>query len=709
MPGLRQITGLGLLVALAFAHALAADVATAAPPPFVVPTVEIAARREVPLQTAGWKYQPGDDPGWARADLDDSTWPSLPSTAFTVANLPASGWTGLGWFRLRVRVAPGAVGHPIGLALQHWGASEIYLDGRLLARFGTVGATPAVEQPFNPRGRPIVLTLPDAAEHVLAIRLSCAAVRDPASFPGSWLASTGRSLGFTATLVDADHATATLEREVTRATGVSLGFGALFATFGLLHALLYGFYPRERGHLYFAAFAFAVAAVMGIDWMRQIGHHGLWTETLLTLAMPAAGLVYCASFLAFLYATFLTRPPRHFAVYVAAWVVTLGLYLREPASRAGDLLSVLLLVVFSAETIRVAAIGLRRHEEGARIVVFGVLGSLVTPLSVALQMSGVAMPLYTRNLATPVAFLALILSASISLARRVAVTNKRLEAKLVEVRELSARQLEQERREAELRLQQERERAEHRRRLKELEDARTLQLSMLPQELPVVRSLDIAAYMKTATEVGGDYYDFSMDIDGTLTVVIGDATGHGLKAGTVVTAAKSLFKAYASEPEIPRLFEDSSRVLSEMQFGSLFMALQVLRIKDGTMRIASAGMPPAVIYRAASGVVEQVTAGGPPLGIPLPWRYEEETYRLTPGDAVLIMTDGVPERFNPNGDMFGYDRTSAILPSLTTNSASEIVDQVVQAAEAWAEGRPQDDDVTVVVVKMRSLPEMTDG
>jgi serine phosphatase RsbU (regulator of sigma subunit) len=200
-----------------------------------------------------------------------------------------------------------------------------------------------------------------------------------------------------------------------------------------------------------------------------------------------------------------------------------------------------------------------------------------------------------------------------------------------------------------------------------------------------------------------------MDIDGTLTVVIGDATGHGLKAGTVVTAAKSLFKAYASEPEITRLFEDSSRVLSEMQFGSLFMALQVLRIKDGTMRVASAGMPPAIIYRAASGVVEQVTAGGPPLGIPLPWRYEEETYRLTPGDAVLLMTDGVPERFNPDGDMFGYDRTSALLPSLTTTSASEIVDQVVQAAEAWAEGRPQDDDVTVVVVKMRDLPLTTEG
>ena len=73
---------------------------------------------------------------------------------------------------------------------------------------------------------------------------------------------------------------------------------------------------------------------------------------------------------------------------------------------------------------------------------------------------------------------------------------------------------------------------ENNRKTKELDEARNLQLSMLPKVLPQVPNLDIAVYMKTATEVGGDYYDFNVGTDGTLTVAIGDATGHGMKAGT---------------------------------------------------------------------------------------------------------------------------------------------------------------------------------
>ena len=86
-----------------------------------------------------------------------------------------------------------------------------------------------------------------------------------------------------------------------------------------------------------------------------------------------------------------------------------------------------------------------------------------------------------------------------------------------------SKQIEQERRAAELR-------AENERRAKEFEEARQLQLSMLPKKLPQHSNLEIAAYMKPATEVGGDYYDFHVGEDGTLTVAVGDATGHGLES-----------------------------------------------------------------------------------------------------------------------------------------------------------------------------------
>jgi len=100
--------------------------------------------------------------------------------------------------------------------------------------------------------------------------------------------------------------------------------------------------------------------------------------------------------------------------------------------------------------------------------------------------------------------------------------------------------------------------ADNERKTQELEEARQLQLSMLPKELPNLPNLDIAVYMQTATEVGGDYYDFQVGIDGTLTTIIGDATGHGMKAGTVVTITKSLFNSMAANENILSTFDKIS-------------------------------------------------------------------------------------------------------------------------------------------------------
>ena len=95
---------------------------------------------------------------------------------------------------------------------------------------------------------------------------------------------------------------------------------------------------------------------------------------------------------------------------------------------------------------------------------------------------------------------------------------------------------------------------ENNRKTKELEEARQLQLSMLPKTIPSLPHLDIAVYMKTATEVGGDYYDFNVGLDGTLTVAIGDATGHGMQAGTIVSMAKALFASGSSKLRYENIF-----------------------------------------------------------------------------------------------------------------------------------------------------------
>ncbi len=117
--------------------------------------------------------------------------------------------------------------------------------------------------------------------------------------------------------------------------------------------------------------------------------------------------------------------------------------------------------------------------------------------------------------------------------------------------------------------------AENDRKSKELEEARELQLSMLPRELPQLPHLDIAVYMKTATEVGGDYYDFSTIYDGSLNIAVGDATGHGMQAGTLVTIIKGLFTSEASSRGILEFFSDASRTIKDINLGRLMMAFSL--------------------------------------------------------------------------------------------------------------------------------------
>ena len=124
----------------------------------------------------------------------------------------------------------------------------------------------------------------------------------------------------------------------------------------------------------------------------------------------------------------------------------------------------------------------------------------------------------------------------------------------------------------------------------------------LPKSVPQLPHVEIAALMKTATEVGGDYYDFHVGADGALTIAIGDATGHGLKAGTVVAARKGLFKHRAGQADLVATLAQTSRALKQMNLRSLFMALTLVKLNGDHLQCSVAGMPPILIYRAATEI-----------------------------------------------------------------------------------------------------------
>ncbi len=244
--------------------------------------------------------------------------------------------------------------------------------------------------------------------------------------------------------------------------------------------------------------------------------------------------------------------------------------------------------------------------------------------------------------------------------------------------------------------------ADNARKTKELEEARLLQLSMLPVSLPAIPGLDIAVLMKTATEVGGDYYDFSVSDSGTLTVALGDATGHGLKAGTMVVAAKSLFNSFSHLSDLLEILENMTSNLKKLKMRSLYMSMLLCRVKGRTAFVASAGMPCPFVYRAATHQVEEIQLKGMPLGAFSDFPYEERTIDLSSGDTIVLMSDGLPEMFNENEEMLGSVRIEQLLKEIGHKKPQEIINSLAELGERWANGKPQQDDVTLLALRAKN-------
>jgi sigma-B regulation protein RsbU (phosphoserine phosphatase) len=248
---------------------------------------------------------------------------------------------------------------------------------------------------------------------------------------------------------------------------------------------------------------------------------------------------------------------------------------------------------------------------------------------------------------------------------------------------------------------------ENKRKSAELEQARQIQRSMLPASPPTLPYLDIAAWQQTASEVGGDYYDFfSQDHDKHL-IILGDATGHGVSSALMVSMTKALLLAHSGH-DIATLLEKLNSILYKLNLGKqLNMALLLLEISvtsDGrvAVRASGGGIPPIYILQAA-GTIEEEMISGLPLGITNEAIYQSTEFTLNSGEVILLMSDGVIERFNATGEFLGYERLSKKLQQIDPArlTAKDILEGIIQVGDEWAAGHPLRDDVTLVVMKVK--------
>ena len=239
----------------------------------------------------------------------------------------------------------------------------------------------------------------------------------------------------------------------------------------------------------------------------------------------------------------------------------------------------------------------------------------------------------------------------------------------------------------------------------ELELAASIQNSVLPNanEESSDRPVQIAAKMRAAREVGGDFYDWIWRDDGRLAFVIGDVAGKGVPAAMFMSSTRTAIRAMLmSGSSLLETVEGANRLLAENNEKCFFVTLFIgeLDLVDGRLIYINAGHEPAQAFRASGETVE-LEPTGPALGVADPMEFDAADTILNPGEMLILLTDGVTDAVNAAGERFGVERLRATLSGVDIADSSGAVDRIVAAVDSFVGGEAQFDDITCLALRYR--------
>ena len=234
----------------------------------------------------------------------------------------------------------------------------------------------------------------------------------------------------------------------------------------------------------------------------------------------------------------------------------------------------------------------------------------------------------------------------------------------------------------------------------ELLAAKNLQMGFLPKNLPQREDIEIATHIQTSTEVGGDYYDFITTSNNTLLSICGDATGHGVASGMMVSVTKASLNTII-ESKTDLILKKLNEVVKNIDLGTLRMSLNIVEINENRISMSSAAMPPIYLYKGSTGKVEEIKQSNLPLGGLKNEMYDTIEKNFESGDVFMQLTDGLPEAPNPQNEMYDYHRVQNHLESVGTKSAEAIKNSFILQTEKWLGGNNNPDDITFIIIKKK--------
>ena len=234
--------------------------------------------------------------------------------------------------------------------------------------------------------------------------------------------------------------------------------------------------------------------------------------------------------------------------------------------------------------------------------------------------------------------------------------------------------------------------------------AREIQQHLFPKASPQFPGFEIAGATHPAEATGGDYFDYIPMVNGSLGVVVGDVTGHGVGPALLMAETRAYLRVVALNRDVVgEILTRVNLVLAEDVGGERFVTLLLARLDPGTRQLTyvSAGHPPGYVLAPSGAVRMELRRTGVPLGIRPDTHYPTPaSVRLAAGELILFLTDGVDEAMSPQQEFFGTERALDVVRRHRDQPAAQIVEELYRAVREFSQGAALQDDFTAIVIKV---------
>ena len=675
-----------------------------------------------------WKYHAGDSLRWADTVYNDSDWKSYRSK-LSFKLVQDKTFESTGWFRLRIHLDTSCVGKFLGISISQMGASEVYVDGKLVQSFGKINtAVPALEEYMNPQFLPFPVFFTQVGNHLIAVRYSRNKTVGPSEEEFQ--------IGFEMKVNSFWESGVETYTKSTVITSIFVFYFTFFFALSFLHILFFFFYRPARANLYYsiftASFGFVFLAI--VVFMTFLNPETSIKFMRIRAFMPD---FYSTSLLAMLYYIFNKKIPKIFWLWFVLFAVDFVLTF---FNYDFDYFTYALVFILFAESLRIIIVSIVKKREGAWIIGIGVLISILFFTIVPILMGIFGQDLFTGmqgvkgvvvGLITLISTISIPLSMSVYMASDFAKTNKKLTKKLEEVEELSAKTISQQKEKQELLATQNivleqkvKERTQEvvkQKVLLEIKNtevtdsinyARTIQLALIPSEEKIKKNfVDAFVFYRPKDIVSGDFYWIKpLEQNGVL-IAVADCTGHGVPGALMSILSMEKMNEASKQTDSPSqiihlLHKNIKSTLLNPQSedsatdGMDIALCKIVQQSETNFNITFSGAArPLWILRKNAQAIEEYKSSIYSIGGILNTednQFPEVNIHLGKGDRIYMSSDGFADQFNEKGKKLMIKAVRELILSIQPLSLVEQKAKLEFFFENWKGNSEQTDDVLLL-------------